>query len=156
MTRRLYRSRSNAMVGGVAAGIAEYFDLDPTLIRLVWVLLLFTGTGLLLYLIAWIVIPPAPEGEPTRAFERTEEIRQQVIETAKDIESEWREGHTTRTAAEQEEVTARRRQALGWILVAIGVLALSQQIFVWLSLDVVWPVVLILLGVFVIVQGTRR
>ena len=61
MTRRLYRSRSNAMVGGVAAGIAEYFDLDPTLIRLVWVLLLFTGTGLLLYLIAWIVIPPHPK-----------------------------------------------------------------------------------------------
>jgi phage shock protein PspC (stress-responsive transcriptional regulator) len=45
----------------VAAGLAEYFDIDPTLVRLIWVIAFFVfGTGFLAYLIAWIVIPEAP------------------------------------------------------------------------------------------------
>lgn len=51
------------MLAGVAGGIADYFSLDPTLIRLVWVLAtLLGGSGLALYIICWIVIPPAPYG----------------------------------------------------------------------------------------------
>lgn len=61
MSKKLYRSRSDAMIGGVCAGIAEYFDIDPTLVRLVWaILILVYGTGFLAYLVAWIIIPPAP------------------------------------------------------------------------------------------------
>lgn len=56
--KRLYRSRTNKMLAGVCAGIAEYFSLDPTIIRLAWVV--FTcigGSGLLAYIIAAIIIP---------------------------------------------------------------------------------------------------
>lgn len=61
MSKKLYRSRDQRMVGGVAAGIAEYFGLDPTLIRLAWVLfVLLGGSGILAYIIAWVVIPDAP------------------------------------------------------------------------------------------------
>lgn len=57
--KRLYRSESDMMIGGVAAGIAEYFDFDPTIIRLLLVLsLVFAGTPIIAYIIAWIVIPP--------------------------------------------------------------------------------------------------
>jgi phage shock protein C len=60
--RRLYRSRKQRIIGGVCGGLGEYFGLDPVLIRLAWVLFcLVWGAGLLLYLIAWIIIPPAPE-----------------------------------------------------------------------------------------------
>lgn len=53
----LYRS-SNKMVGGVCAGIAEYFNIDPTIIRLLWIAaVLLAGTGVLLYLVAWVIIP---------------------------------------------------------------------------------------------------
>lgn len=57
--KRLYRSKKERMLGGVCAGLGEHLDIDPTVIRLVWVAvtLLSLGTGLIVYLIAWIVIP---------------------------------------------------------------------------------------------------
>lgn len=63
MAKKLYRSRTDAMLGGVCGGIAEYFNIDSTLVRLLWVVLFFSGgAGLLCYLIAYFVIPEAPPG----------------------------------------------------------------------------------------------
>jgi phage shock protein C len=59
--KRLYRSRKNQVIGGVAAGVAEYFDIDPTIVRIAWALLgMAWGTGVLVYLIGWLVIPLNP------------------------------------------------------------------------------------------------
>ena len=59
--RRLYRSRKDAILGGVCGGMGEYFNIDPVIIRLLWVLFsLVYGSGILAYLIAWIVIPKNP------------------------------------------------------------------------------------------------
>ena len=59
--KRLMRSSSDKNVGGVCAGVADYFDLDPTLVRVVWLLaVLCAGTGGLVYLILWIALPLAP------------------------------------------------------------------------------------------------
>lgn len=59
--RRLWRSRDNRVIAGVCGGLGEYFNIDPVILRIVWVLLIFgAGTGLLAYLIAWLVIPPEP------------------------------------------------------------------------------------------------
>jgi phage shock protein PspC (stress-responsive transcriptional regulator) len=61
--RRLTRSSTDKKIGGVCGGLAEYFDLDPTLIRVIWVLLVLCGgTGLLAYIILWIVLPLGPVG----------------------------------------------------------------------------------------------
>jgi phage shock protein PspC (stress-responsive transcriptional regulator) len=60
-SKRLMRSSRDKKVGGVCAGVADYFDLDPTLVRIVWLLAVFcAGTGGLLYLILWIALPLAP------------------------------------------------------------------------------------------------
>ena len=57
--KRLYRSESNRMLCGVCASIAEYFNLDPTLIRLAWALFcVLGGSGVLAYILAAIIIPP--------------------------------------------------------------------------------------------------
>lgn len=57
-TRKLQRSTSNKMIAGVCAGIANYFNLDPTIIRILYLLMVFfAGFGILLYLILWLVIP---------------------------------------------------------------------------------------------------
>ena len=62
MAQRLYRSESDRILGGVCGGIAEVYDVDPTLIRLVVVALFFgAGTGLLAYLVAWLIIPTESE-----------------------------------------------------------------------------------------------
>jgi phage shock protein C len=61
-TKHLYRSRSNKTLAGVCGGIAEYFGFDPTVIRLLWVVLtLFGGSGILLYVIAYFVMPVNPD-----------------------------------------------------------------------------------------------
>jgi phage shock protein C len=66
-TRKLYRSQTEKIIGGVCGGLAEYFDLDPTLVRLIFVLLLFTPLhGLLLYLILWLITPVAPYNYPAQ------------------------------------------------------------------------------------------
>jgi phage shock protein C len=64
--KRLVRSTNDKKIAGVAAGLADYFDLDPTIIRLVWLLaILFAGTGLIAYIILWIALPPGPTGVAT-------------------------------------------------------------------------------------------
>lgn len=58
--KRLCRSRSNRTLAGVCAGIAEYYGWDPTLVRVAWIVLtLLGGSGILLYLIMWLVMPEA-------------------------------------------------------------------------------------------------
>ena len=62
--RSLYRCRHDRRVAGVAAGVAEFFDLDPTLVRLVWFLsIFFGGFGLLLYIVMAIIVPNEPLSE---------------------------------------------------------------------------------------------
>ena len=64
MARRLYRSRKERMVAGVCGGLAEYFDIDPTIVRLVAVLLaLAGGPGLVIYIVMAIIVPEEPVGE---------------------------------------------------------------------------------------------
>ncbi len=59
-TKRLYRSNRNKMICGVCGGIAEYFNVDPTIIRLVLAILAFSWKGLLIYFLAAIIIPMEP------------------------------------------------------------------------------------------------
>lgn len=65
--KRLMRSVRDAKLGGVCAGVADYFELDVTLIRVVWLLLAFTGTGVIAYLVCWIVMPEMPAGYVSRS-----------------------------------------------------------------------------------------
>ena len=61
MKKRLYKSRTEKTLGGVCGGIAQYFDIDPTIVRLAWLIAVFCGGGgLIAYLIAYIVIPKEP------------------------------------------------------------------------------------------------
>lgn len=63
MTKKLYKSRTNIKLDGVCAGLADFFDKDPTLIRIAWLLLLLAGAGtpFILYIICAIIIPREPE-----------------------------------------------------------------------------------------------
>jgi phage shock protein PspC (stress-responsive transcriptional regulator) len=63
--KQLVRPQKGRMIAGVCAGIGNHVDIDPTVIRLIWVVLtLFSlGTGIIVYLAAWILIPEEPGGE---------------------------------------------------------------------------------------------
>lgn len=68
--KRLYRSNENKMIAGIAGGLAEYFGVDPVLIRLIWIIsIFFGGAGIFAYLIGWLIIP---EGESDAEQEANE------------------------------------------------------------------------------------
>ncbi len=60
--KKLYRSRTDRMLGGICGGLGEMFSIDPTLIRLIFALIaLFTlGTAVIVYILGWIIIPETP------------------------------------------------------------------------------------------------
>ena len=60
--KRLYRSAKDKILGGVCGGVADYFNIDPTIVRILWILFsLIYGSGILAYIIAWIIIPRNPK-----------------------------------------------------------------------------------------------
>ena len=60
MDKKLYRNTSNKIIAGVCSGLAEYINVDPTIVRLIWALIALSGAGLVAYLVAAIIIPEKP------------------------------------------------------------------------------------------------
>lgn len=60
--KRLYRSKRDKVLGGVCAGIANYFEVDPVIVRLIWIIftLVSMGFGIIAYIVAWIIVPEEP------------------------------------------------------------------------------------------------
>jgi phage shock protein C len=88
MMKKLYRSRKDSKIAGVCGGIAEYFNIDSTIIRLLAVItIFFGGGGIVSYLIAWLIIPLEPSGEESADFSRkTGREQQSKPETTIDAE----------------------------------------------------------------------
>jgi phage shock protein C len=64
-TKKLYRSRTERWLAGVCGGLGNYFGVDPTLVRVIFVILSLTfGSGFLIYLVLWLIIPNEPETTP--------------------------------------------------------------------------------------------
>ena len=72
--KRLHRSKKERMLGGVCAGLGEHFDIDPTVIRLVWAVItvISIGTGVLVYILAWILIPEEESGSSEQKTQKSE------------------------------------------------------------------------------------
>src|SRR3989304_3881499 len=91
MEKRLYRSRDDRMIWGVCGGIANYFGIDPTIIRVIAILLLFAGgSGILAYIILTVVIPleNSPVREPRDVIkENVQEIKQTATQFGEDMRS---------------------------------------------------------------------
>ena len=92
MKKKLYRSEKDSMIAGVCGGIAEYFDVDPTLIRLLTVLFVFLGgAGVAVYVIAWIVIPKNPEEVSDDKLDKREESKKKIKKGAEEVVEEVKE-----------------------------------------------------------------
>ncbi len=72
--KRLYRSKNDRMLGGVCAGLGEHLDIDPTVIRLVWAVItvISVGTGALVYILAWILIPEEDTSSSEQKTQKSE------------------------------------------------------------------------------------
>ena len=76
--KKLYKS-NNRMICGVCAGLAEYLGIDPTVVRLIWAALGLTGTGILLYIIAALVMPENMDVMYARLFQRLPFIQRRLL-----------------------------------------------------------------------------
>jgi phage shock protein PspC (stress-responsive transcriptional regulator) len=148
MNKRLYRSRKEKMIGGVAGGIAEYFEVDPVIVRLAFVLLFFAGAlSFLVYIVCMIVIPKEPyyqayppppqEGAPQQSPEGTPVNPTQAI-------------------YEQQETSSPKRGVFGIILVVFGVLMLAQNLVPLFHHIEVLPIIFILIGVWLILGNHQK
>ena len=63
MQKKLYRSKSNKMLVGVCGGVAEYLNIDPTVVRVIWTLLSISGAGILAYIACALIIPEKPDND---------------------------------------------------------------------------------------------
>ncbi|MBI2831992.1 MAG: PspC domain-containing protein [Chloroflexi bacterium] len=159
MEKRLYRSRTDRLLWGVCGGLAKYFNLDSTLIRIIFVLLVFaSGIGILAYLLMAIIVPL----EESRASQPGEVFKENVGEmkkTATELGRELRSSFGTEMGRSREVIPHhRRRNALGIILIIVGVLALlgSLDLLWWWRWSNFWPMVIIAIGILFIVSSRRH
>lgn len=141
--KRIYRNTREKVVGGVCAGIAEYFDVDVAWIRLAFVLSVFaSGFGLLAYAIAWIVFP---KDDRVPGEVHAEKAPEAASSTSK----------ATVSASRRRSIVSGSRNAAGILLVLLGVLFFMDQNFWWFRFDAFWPVILIGLGLYMVLRPTH-
>ena len=150
MGKRLYRSRTDKVIGGVCGGLAEYFDVDPTLVRLLVVLLFLAGgIGVLAYLIAWIVIPKTSLVAYAQAPPATPEGEQGATSPPPPT------GAPAKLAerAESSNNTQFKKIFPGVLLVAFGaLLLLRHHLWWWWDFTDIIPFALIGIGLYILVK----
>ena len=166
---RLYRSRRDRMLFGVAGGMAEWMGLDPAIVRLVWALLVvFGGAGLILYIVAIFVIPEEPfaaAAAAEAAADRDDEA--DATPPADPVAAEaWRADRerrrAERAARRTERWAARPRDGrgaviFGVVLVVVGLWFLARNFLPFLDERLFGPGLLILVGgVFIVLSLGRR
>lgn len=137
-SNRLYRSRTDKVIGGVSGGLADYINIDPVVVRILFVLLaVFGGSGVLVYIILWIVIPEQPIGY--RVFE---EKKSDGSETVVDVDIE--------SNPENSIKKTNTSLVAGILLIVFGLALLLSHLIPAYNLLEWWPLLLILAGVLLL------
>lgn len=143
--KKLYRSETDRVLGGVSTGLGEYFDLDPVLFRVLFLLMFFFGgSGLIIYLILWLILP----SKSSLSLKGQDTIRQ----NAKEV----------KTKAEdmgQEIARFNRRNdsrtLWGLIIILLGAYFLLKNVGILrhIDFDYIWPLIIIFIGISIITKS---
>jgi phage shock protein C len=134
MSKQLYRSKENKILAGVCAGIAEYFEIDPTIVRIIWLLSIFTGIGIIAYLICWLIMPEKSFSPFKSSADSSEAF------------------DTKETSAIDKD---KSKRILGIALIIIGSLFMLDKFFRWFNMDLIIPLGIIAVGIYILFN-TRR
>ena len=151
MTERLYRSVQQKMLGGVCGGLADYFSVDVTLVRLIVLVAAFAGgVGFLAYLVAWVIIPVNPADHDGHIENHNRDLGDVVQGMVSDVE-------VATKGFSRHENHENRTKFAGGILVILGVLFLLERVFpYWFDMSKMWPLLLIVIGLAIIWRGGRK
>ncbi len=141
--KRLYLSSTDKKIAGVCGGIAEYFEIAPTIVRLFWLISVFVfGTGVLIYFIAAILIPEKEEIGGTINLEKDKNgtYRQENAEYNKHIDED------------------KNRKVMAFSLIAIGIFLFIKRLglFHWLNFKFLFPILLVLAGIIVLFNNSKK
>lgn len=148
--KKLYRSCDDKILGGVGAGIGEYFEIDATLVRLVIALAFLSGFGFLAYILAWVIIPENPNCKDPKTG--AEEIKAHADRVAEDIRNAAK---SDKSSKQPKNVNTSNdfRFWLGLIIVFFAVSLIFQNIFGFALWHNFWPIILVAAG-FVLIAGS--
>ncbi len=162
MTEKLYRSAREKMLGGVCGGLADYFSVDVTLVRLIVIVASFAGgIGFFAYLVAWVIIPVNPVEQGWQSMPQRRDMGEVDGGVGSDVNN--REGISLQKESEKPEYQetrenhGNRSKMAGGLLVALGAYFLLERFMpVWFDFGKMWPVLLILIGAAIIYRGGRK
>ena len=163
LNQRLDRSRSDRMIAGVCGGIAQYFGIDSTIVRLFTVLAAIVSGGavVLIYFVMWIVVPEETfdnGGTVAQTEARAGSSGEPASAPGPDpFASPFRTSGFGGTGSPTDEQRRRRSQWIGWALLAVGSLILvsNLHLFSWVQWNLIWPAALILGGVYLLLRQRR-
>ncbi len=161
MEEKLYRSRKRRVIGGVAAGLGEYFNLDPILVRVILIIIsLINGIGIILYIILWIIIPEEP-WEMAYDFGNKGAT---ATGSVKDKSDDSKNPETNTADVNFEDLNTKTdqkksntgRTVFGIILIGAGLLFLVDNIFPYFDFEDFLPLALIAGGIALIINSIRK
>ena len=153
MKTRLTKSKTDKVIDGVCGGMAEYFGIDPVIVRLVFVVLIFiNGIGVLLYIILAIIMPKAESLDQSPR----ETIQENVHEIGERVK-EAGEGLGAAFSKKTEEKHSHRAGWLGIFLILLGVFFLLDNLHLirWINKDLLWPFIIIFIGAWLLIKRWR-
>lgn len=143
MQKRLYRSKHDQKISGVCGGIAEYLEIDSTIIRLLWLVSIFVfGTGVIIYIIASIIIPERGNIEST-------------INLNKDSDEVYKqEGGSFNQNFDEE----KNMKFLGYSLIVVGAILFTKRfpLFHWINFRLLFPILIIGAGIVVLGRNLKK
>lgn len=159
MYKKLYRSNTDKMIGGVSGGIAEYFEIDPTIVRILFVLaVFFGGGGLIAYIILWIIVPEKPyvfPGMQQPHQENQNNSTQSSQSTENKEQSSGSSNDPFNYAAFQQKQKSNTGSVAGIVLVVIGALFLLNNFIPRFNFGDFWPFILIAVGIALLLNAKK-
>ena len=142
MEKKLQRDSRNKVIGGVCAGLANYFDIDASLVRLLFAFMfLCASAGFWLYIILWIVMPAGQISQNADYFVSPDGTTEVTEEGKNDI---------------QKTPKSKGSLVAGLILIGIGAIGLLHRYIPEINWDTAWPILLIVLGLFLIIPFNSK
>lgn len=149
----LYRSETNKVIAGVAGGLGEYFNVDPTIIRILFVLMaVFGGSGFIIYIVLWLIIPTKSNSQNSQDAIRSniEDMKSTTTSFAHSLQK----GEITKGKQSLRSDDLNSRYWWAIIIIVVGFLFLMRNygLLGGIEFNKLWPLVLIIFGLAIILR----
>ncbi|MBU2444391.1 MAG: PspC domain-containing protein [Bacteroidetes bacterium] len=150
MNQKLYRSRTQKVLGGVCGGLGEYLNLDPVLVRVIFIVLaFFHGFGLILYVIMLVIVPQKPivwqmPGETA------------PIDTSTNVSTDEAQQSTVFETSQLKQEPSKGKVIAGIVLIVLGVVFLFENIWPIFDFENFFPIILVGIGIVILWNALRK